>query len=271
MTDLKLLIIVPTLNSYKILWRLINSLEIQTYQNWRVIFVDGHSSSDHISYLNSLKDKDSRFIWVTQEAINKGIYGAMNQGLQYAKKDEWIFFWGSDDWAPNNNTFKIIAEKINSFKKIKPYLLICNGRYYDLKNSKFKRKSKFFIFSIFSFFSNITFNSTFFNLLMFLGNVPPHQGTLFSPKAVKNKNIFNQKLLIAADLYYFLSASTFKGININLLNEEIVIMGTGGYSNRSALKRIKEVFYSYKEIYSFFALFPFCLRYLKRFISLILL
>ena len=106
---------------------------------------------------------------------------------------------------------------------------------------------------------------------MFLGNVPPHQGTLFSPKAVKNKNIFNQKLLIAADLYYFLSTLTFKGININLLNEEIVIMGTGGYSNRSALKRIKEVFYSYKESYSFFALFPFCLRYLKRLISLILL
>ena len=128
MNDLKFLIIVPTLNSYKILWRLINSLEIQTYQYWRVVFVDGNSSYEHISYLNNLKDKDSRFIWVTQEAINKGIYGAMNQGLQYAKNDEWILFWGSDDWAPNKNTFKIIAEKINSFKKIKPYILICNGR-----------------------------------------------------------------------------------------------------------------------------------------------
>tara|TARA_B100000212_G_scaffold339727_1_gene318770 strand:- start:808 stop:1623 length:816 start_codon:yes stop_codon:yes gene_type:complete len=271
MTDLKLLIIVPTLNSYKILWRLINSLEIQTYQNWRVIFVDGHSSSDHISYLNNLKDKDSRFLWVTQEVKNKGIYGAMNQGVQYAKNDEWILFWGSDDWAANKNTFKIIVNKINSFKKVKPYLLISNARYYDIKNFKFKRKSNFSIFSNFSFFYNITFNSTFFNLLMFLGNVPPHQGTLFSPNALQDKNIFNQKLYIAADLYYFLYASTLKGIKINLLNEEIVIMGTGGYSNNFTLKRIKEVFYSYKQSYSFFAFLPFCLRYFKRFISLIIL
>ena len=75
---------------------------------------------------------------------------------------------------------------------------------------------------------------------------------------------------ISADLYYFLRIARLRGIKIYLFNEEIVIMGAGGFSNISTLKRLIEVFYSYQKSYSFFAIIPFSLRYFKRLLSLII-
>ena len=61
---IKFSIIVPTLNSYKILINLVNSIESQTWKKWEVIFVDGESNQKHTNYLKELsnRDKDSLFI-----------------------------------------------------------------------------------------------------------------------------------------------------------------------------------------------------------------
>ena len=40
-------IVVPTLNSFKILERLVKSLKAQSTNNWKVIFVDGYSKGTH--------------------------------------------------------------------------------------------------------------------------------------------------------------------------------------------------------------------------------
>jgi len=40
---INLLIVVPTLNSYKILPNLVRSLENQSYKNWKLVFIDGNS------------------------------------------------------------------------------------------------------------------------------------------------------------------------------------------------------------------------------------
>ena len=57
MVNRSLLIIVPTLNSHKVLVRLVNSLISQTFKDWRVIFIDGKSSLKHINYLKKLSKK----------------------------------------------------------------------------------------------------------------------------------------------------------------------------------------------------------------------
>ena len=124
MIETNLLIIVPTLNSHKLLPRLIESLQKQTFKNWRVIFIDADSSKKHINYLKKIKASDIRFSWETQEKNKFGIYGAMNQGINYAKKSEWVLFWGSDDWAVNKNSFSEIVKTINTFIDKKPYLII---------------------------------------------------------------------------------------------------------------------------------------------------
>ena len=74
-------IIVPTLNSYKLLDRLVNSLLSQTYANWSVLFVDGYSEQDHISWLDDCCVRDKRFRWISQASFVSSIFGAMNDGI----------------------------------------------------------------------------------------------------------------------------------------------------------------------------------------------
>ena len=57
----KILIVVPTLNSYKILQKLIDSLHNQTYKEWRLIFVDGKSDKIHKEWLMN-KCKNDKFL-----------------------------------------------------------------------------------------------------------------------------------------------------------------------------------------------------------------
>ena len=54
---IKFSIIIPTLNSYKVLINLVDSIECQTWNNWQVVFIV-KSNQKHINYLKELCDKD---------------------------------------------------------------------------------------------------------------------------------------------------------------------------------------------------------------------
>ena len=101
----KFQIIVPTQNSYKVIGKLIKSIKDQTYKNWSVIFIDGKSNKTHINYLKEVCAKDKRFSYLKQNKKHKGIFGAMNQGLEDLEKNSRVLFWGSDDWVYGKNTF----------------------------------------------------------------------------------------------------------------------------------------------------------------------
>ena len=60
----KFFIIIPTLNSYESLPKLINSLNLQTYKNWRVLFVDGNSKKNHRIYLKNLCSENPNFDFI---------------------------------------------------------------------------------------------------------------------------------------------------------------------------------------------------------------
>ena len=111
------LIIVPTLNSYKYLNKLIISLKTQTYLNWRTVFVDSNSSPEHKKYLKSLCS-DNRFIILQENHISKGIYQAMSQGVEEAREEDWVIFLGSDDWF--NSPFSLNASSSKKHRILSP-------------------------------------------------------------------------------------------------------------------------------------------------------
>ena len=135
-------VIVPTLNTYLILPKLINSLKIQTWKDWNLLFIDGDSNENHFNWIQNLCLSDYRLNVVKQEENFKGIYGAMNQGFKTIKENELVLFWGSDDWAISSSTFEDIISKVNSYKN-KYDLLICRGKYIDPKSQKIVRNSNF--------------------------------------------------------------------------------------------------------------------------------
>ena len=251
-------IIVPTLNTYLILPRLINSLKIQTWKDWNLLLVDGDSTKKHFNWIKTLCLSDSRLNIMKQDKRSKGIYGAMNQGFKTIKDNELVLFWGSDDWAISPSAFEEIISKVNSFKN-KYDLLICRGRYIDFKSKRIIRKSNFFKNKFSMYLDRKMFRKS-----LFLGMTPPHQATFFTKNAFDKLSSFSETLELAADLDYFLNFSCIDEISIIVINNELVNMSTNGVSSQKNILRLKEVFYSYKKFFGMFFLVPYILRYIRR-------
>ena len=256
-----ILIIVPTLNSYKLLPTLVNSLESQTYQFWKLLFIDGNSNEMHRNWLDSCCKKDSRCVWINQKNISSGIFGAMNQGISLAKSNEWILFWGSDDWAPSPNILSELILIIKEARNVnKEYDFICGkGRYI---NKKKKRKTR----TSYLINSERSINSKLFQKLLFTGLIPPHQATLIGPKAREKLSFYDDNFKLSADLNYFLKLSIFENLMIKSSLKEVVFMGDEGISGKKTLERLFEVFKAYKNAFKNLWIIPFIFRYIRKII-----
>ena len=263
---MKFLIIVPTLNSYKLLNNLVNSLQNQDYDNWRVIFVDGNSLINHRNWIKNVCYKNKKFTYLKQDKNDKGIYGAMNIGFKNALIDEWILFWGSDDWPYSNNIFTEIKKGtkkiINNPNNLD--LIICNAQYIDKNKNVVGRKS---IFSH-NYYSKLI-DGFEFRLNLKKGNVPAHQSVIFGPNIRSKVDFYNTNFDLAADLDYFLRISKFDFIKIALLNKTIVFMGTNGISGKSTFKRLKEVIICYYKEFKLGFLTIIIYRYLRKITSFV--
>ncbi len=251
-------IIVPTLNSYLILPKLINSLKVQTWKDWNLLFVDGDSNKKHTNWIKTKCLSDSRINVVKQEENFRGIYGAMNQGFKTIQENELVLFWGSDDWAISPSAFEDVILKLNSYKK-KYDLIICRGKYIDFKSQKITRNSNFFINQFL-----ISLNKKMFKKSLFLGMTPPHQATFFNKNAFDKLSSFSENLKLASDLDYFLKFSCIDNISVLVLDNELVNMSNNGVSSQKTFLRFKEVFCSYKNIFGIFFFVPYTLRYIRR-------
>ncbi|ABM70687.1 glycosyltransferase [Prochlorococcus marinus] len=264
----KFLIVVPTFNSYKILSKLIYSLEKQTYPFWRVLFVDGFSTKEHINFLKKICKENNHFSWSYQLKTKPGIYSAMNYGATKAKKDEWTLFWGSDDWASSSNVFESLNKYINKciFDKKFPDLLISNCTYVD-RNENPSRKGRFLKKK-----DNVInhFNSKEFRKALFKGYIPSHQATIFSKKSLCFEPLYDSQYELTADLDFFLRFSNKSDLNVTYIDYEAVYLAKGGISGRKPLKRINEVFKSYKLNYPFLYLLPIFTRYFRKILSSII-
>lgn len=247
----KLLIIVPTLNSYKLLTRLVNSLKRQTSKEWSVLFVDGESNKRHKLWLDNTCKNDNRFNWIQQSNFKNGIYGAMNTGIQDKKEFSWLLFWGSDDWCSSSEVVSNLLNELNQEKKSgnEIDLFINKARYYS-KNLKRGRDFKF------KFISQNLKKSLFF------GEVPAHQGVVFNSRLFQN-NLYLNQLRIASDLEFFLRLSQ-KNIDVKYSNKTIVNMLEGGTSQKFFIKKIKEVISIYINYFGILFIVPFTMRYFKK-------
>lgn len=86
-------IVTVTFNAEKHLAQALDSIISQANANWELIVVDG-GSTDHT--LEIIREREDQIdLWISEP--DKGIYDAMNKGLQYAKGD-YIGFKNADDW-----------------------------------------------------------------------------------------------------------------------------------------------------------------------------
>ena len=251
---ISILIIVPTKNSTKYLGRLVKSLLEQEDPNWRVIFVDYNSKKSHKYYLENICKNDRRFT-IKKQVFKTGIYGAQNLGFKFCNNNEWILFWGADDYASNRKVISNIRRTIfeNKFHD----LIIFKGRFIDLKTGKEKSKNHFTKLKT----SNL--QKSKYKKLLFFGFRQSHQGTLINPRLNLKDLRYDEKLYLAADLNFYLDCSKKKGLISKVVNTNIVDIGIGGISRKKHIQRFKEVIYIYWKTFNFLFFVPFMLRYIK--------
>ena len=102
MTPPKLSIIIPVFQNLLGLQKSIESIKNQIFKDYEVWIIDGGSDLDTQNYLSTLEKP-----FYYQSSIDKGIYDAMNKGIQLAKGD-WLYFLGSDDVLFDENSLNTV-------------------------------------------------------------------------------------------------------------------------------------------------------------------
>ena len=254
----KFQVIIPTKNSYKILNKLIDSIKKQTYKNWSVIFIDGKSRKEHKDWLKEFCKKDTRFFYSEQKETNLGIFGAMNQGLQFIEKYSWVLFLGSDDWIIEPNTFEELNVKLKDFSSKNLDLVICKGKYFRLNKSFYKDC----LFT--NKFKDMEINLKTYKKLLFQGLTPPHQATLMHSSIFSSEYKYDDNFMLAGDLNFFCRLCKKNKLSIFLLDFFIVSMSCGGISSKNHLRRFLEVKKSYINLFGKLFFIPFFNRYLLK-------
>lgn len=234
----KFSIIVVTLNTKKDFLKTINSIFNQTYPKYELIIVDGNSSDGTIEEIKRIKRKFTKVII----GKDKGIYDAMNKGIQFIDND-WVIFLNSGDIFYN----KDILKKANSEISTNNNLDVLIGRNVSL--------SKFRYFSEYKKIDNNTFKSVF-----------SHQSVFFRSNLFLNRK-YNLKFKIAADFEFF--KYLFKSNKKFCYSDTIFSLSkTKGISDRNRLLALNE-FYIISKRYNNSPLVVF-MRYISDYIFLYL-
>ena len=225
---MKISIITVTLNSASVINHCLGSVQHQKHDDIEHIIIDGASTDGTLSLLES---KREQFKFLISEP-DKGIYDAMNKGINVATGDI-IGFLNSDDFYASNN----VLSRVASIFKDNSYLDSC---YADLayvdpldisKNIRYWRSSKF-VSGLFS-----------------KGWCPPHP-TFFVRRSVYQRfGNFNLHYRIASDVELMMRFLEVQKINSRYIPELWIKMRLGGTTNKSfknIVMQNKEVLHALK-------------------------
>ena len=102
---MKISIITATFNSSKYINCCLSSVQNQTYKNIDHIVIDGASTDETLSILESNRNR----LKVLISEPDKGVYDAMNKGIMISEGDI-IGFLNSDDFYANN---EVLSKVVN--------------------------------------------------------------------------------------------------------------------------------------------------------------
>jgi glycosyltransferase involved in cell wall biosynthesis len=214
---MKISIITVSYNSSATIRDTIESVLSQDYADFEYILVDGESTDGTLDIIRSYQHPSIR--WISEP--DKGIYDAMNKGVQLATGDI-IGILNSDDFYTDNQVLSKVAK---TFREQQVESVYSDLAYVDASDvNKIVRYWKSGQYKEGSFLE---------------GWMPPHP-TFFVQRSVYEKySQFDLRLKSAADYELMLRFIHRFKISVAYIPETLVKMRAGGVSNASFLHRFR--------------------------------
>ena len=207
---MKVSIITATYNSEKTIRDTLESVEAQTYKDIEYIIVDGGSTDQTLTLVDSVSTRVSKCI----SEKDKGIYDALNKGVQLASGDI-VGFIHSDDILARPD---IIASIVAEFERADADVVYGDLVFIDRERTdKVKRYWA---------------SGTFKKFKIALGWVPPHPSFYMKRSLYIEDGVFDISFKIAADYDQMLRILKRDDVKISYLPEVIVKMRLGGESTK---------------------------------------
>jgi glycosyltransferase involved in cell wall biosynthesis len=105
---MKISVITINLNNLNGLKKTIESVYSQTFKDFEYIIIDGDSNDGSKEFIGQYANTPFPFRWISEK--DKGIYNAMNKGLQIAN-GEYVHFLNSGDFLVNNKVYEELIQK----------------------------------------------------------------------------------------------------------------------------------------------------------------
>lgn len=223
----------------------IKSVLEQKYSNIEYIIIDGNSSDGTKEIIESYRDKISKYI----SEPDKGMYDAINKGLQLATGDVIGLMHSDDEFYDENAISKIAARFVFNPKT--------DGVYGDgiyVSNDTEERLIRNRIGGAFSLQKVKS------------GWLPLHPTVYLKKSIIEKHGLYNLDFKIASDTEFLLRYLYKYRIKMDYINAYIVKMRMGGMSTNA--KRAFEVLYEDYKIYKYHGLTAFLVVFLKKSIAL---
>ena len=190
----------------------IKSIVAQDYSNIEYIIIDGGSTDNTLSIVDKFKDSITTII----SEPDKGIYDAMNKGVQNATGDI-VGILNSDDIYADNKVVSSIVEAIGNKDSIYADLV-----YVDRDNTD----------KVTRYWKSGKYRKGIFKK----GWMPPHPTFFIKKSCYDQYGIYNLQLKSAADYELMLRMLHKHNISVAYLPEVITKMRIGGQSNVTVIE-----------------------------------
>jgi len=227
---LKIDIITITYNNHNGLLKTGKSILKQTYKHINWIIVDGNSNDNTINYVHDLISKPTNNLNIIfHSEDDRGIYDAMNKGINQAKGDYLLFLNAGDELAYDDVLTEMFSQLVD-----RPSIIY--GNYYrELKNNNFvciKAKPLQYIYH----------------------SLPTSHQAIFYKRVAIDTLRYDLKYKVSSD--YFFTSKFIKNLNCIekkdylIVNNIIAIFEYNGLSRNNLSELYKDAFDIQKEVFN---------------------
>mgnify|MGYP001407312002 CR=1 FL=1 len=212
-------IIIPTFNSAKTIQKNLDSIILQTFENYQVVVIDNSSTDETINIIKKNEIKNIKFLIEKDD----GIFDAINKGIKISD-NEYISVLHSDDFY---NDKDVLQNVFNAFEEDTSNDIVYGNLIYVKKDN---------INSNIRYWKPGPFRKDSF----FKGWHPPHPSFFVKKKLFKKFGYYDHKIGNSADVELMYRYMEINGINSKYINKTLVKMRYGGASNKNFLSIYKQ-------------------------------